>query len=268
VARLEEKLARFEEESGAQVAILTIPSLEGEPLEDYSIRVAEAWALGRAGVDDGVLVLIASQDRKMRIEVGYGLEDRLTDLQAGRILDRVMAPRFKKGDFPGGVEAGVDAILDTVRGTEVPALTLPDPAADRRLALPARLVGLGVFSLNVGIFSLIALFSTGPASWFLYVFLMPFYLLFPSALIAPGVGPVLLGIWIIGFPVLKWILRKSALGKRWLEAHPKVKKALNNPSTWHWSSGRGGGSTGGGFSGGGYSGGGGSFGGGGSSGSW
>ena len=100
--RLEAKLAGFEAETGAQVVVLTIPSLEGEVLEQYSLRVAQTWGLGRKGVDDGVLVLIASGDRKMRIEVGYGLEAQLTDLQAGRILDSVMAPRFRGGDFSGG----------------------------------------------------------------------------------------------------------------------------------------------------------------------
>ena len=90
---VEQKLAAFEKKTGAQVAVLTLPSLEGEPLEDYSIRVVETWKLGRTGHDDGVLLLIARDDRKMRIEVGRGLEDRLTDLVAGRILDHLLRPR-------------------------------------------------------------------------------------------------------------------------------------------------------------------------------
>jgi uncharacterized protein len=263
VARVEEKLAAFERETGAQVAVLTIPSLEDEILEEYSLRVAETWALGRAGTDDGVLFLISRDDRKMRIEVGYGLEGRLTDLTAGRILDEIVAPRFKRGDFDVGVEVGIDAILDAARGNELPALERGARPRAVRPDLVARLIGLGIFTVNVGVFSLIALFSSGFSSWFLYAFLMPFYLAFPSALIAPAAGPVLLGLWVVGFPLLKWFLRRSAIGKRWLEARPKLKKALNNPSTWSWSSGRGGG-----FSSGGFSGGGGSFGGGGSSGGW
>ena len=116
--RIESKLAALEGETGAQVAVLTLPSLEGEPLEDFSLRVVETWKLGRAGVDDGVLVLVARDDRQMRIEVGYGLEGALPDAAANRILANLMTPRFRAGDFDGGVEAAVDAIAGTVRGEE------------------------------------------------------------------------------------------------------------------------------------------------------
>jgi uncharacterized protein len=261
--RLEERLAEFESEGGVQVAVLTIPSLEGEVLEEFSIRVAETWSLGREGVDDGVLVLVARDDRKMRIEVGYGLEDRLTDLTAGRILDDVMKPRFRAGNFSGGIEAGVGAILDTLQGIEVEALTAK--SKPQRLPWKGRLIGLAIFSINVGLFSLVAIFSSGGGSWFLYIFLMPFYFLFPSALIHSRAGPIMLLLWVVGFPILK-ALKKSALGRGIADRHPKLKKAFSKGGGWHWTSGGGGG---GGFSsGGGFSGGGGSFGGGGSSGSW
>lgn len=266
--RLEERLAAFERETGAQVAVLTITSLEGEVLEDYTLRVAETWALGRAGVDDGILLLIARDDRKMRIEVGYGLEGRLTDLQAGRILDQVMAPRFRTGDYSGGIEDGVGAIVDIVRGVEVEALAGAGEGAAADMPWKPRLIGLAIFIVNVGTFSLIALFSSGCGSWFLYVFLMPFYFVFPQALIGRQAGLVLFGLWVVGFPVLKWILRLTGVGKRFLEAHPGLGKAFNNSGSWNWSSGGGGRSSGGGFSSGGFSGGGGSFGGGGSSGGW
>ncbi len=97
--QLEERLRLLEEETGAQVAVLTIPSLEGDPLEDFSMRVVETWKLGRAGADDGVLILIARDERRMRIEVGYGLEPVLTDAEAGRIVSRMMAPKFRSGDL-------------------------------------------------------------------------------------------------------------------------------------------------------------------------
>ena len=115
-AHLETKLGDLETRTGAQVVILLIPSLEGEPLEPYSVRVAQTWKLGRKGIDDGVLFLVAKNDRKMRIEVGYGLEPKLTDAQTREILDERVRPRFREGDFEGGVEAGVDAIASIIDG--------------------------------------------------------------------------------------------------------------------------------------------------------
>ena len=123
--RLEARLAAYEEETGSQIAVLTVPDLDGEPIEDYSMRVVETWKLGRADVDDGVLLLIAQQERRLRIEVGYGLEGTLTDAYSRRILDNVITPRFRQGDFSGGVEAGTDAILAVLAGN---ADELPQPA--------------------------------------------------------------------------------------------------------------------------------------------
>jgi uncharacterized protein len=119
--RIDQKLAAFEQSTGAQVAVLTVDSLDGEPIEDYSMRVVETWKLGKKGKDNGVLLLVAQQDRKMRIEVGYGLEGELTDLESGRIIDNVIRPDFQKGDFGPGIEHGVDAILNALGGGEVPA---------------------------------------------------------------------------------------------------------------------------------------------------
>lgn len=116
VRKLEQYLTDLDRTDSTQIAILTIPSLEGENLEDYSLRVAEAWGIGRKGHDNGALLLIAKQDRKVRIEVGYGLEGRLTDLLAGRIIDQEITPRFRKGDFEGGVLAGTQAMVEAVRG--------------------------------------------------------------------------------------------------------------------------------------------------------
>jgi len=114
--RLEQALSDFERSDSTQIVVLTIPSLEGESLEEYSIRVAQTWGIGQKGKDNGALLLVARDDRKVRIEVGYGLEGRLTDLLAGRIVDYDIVPRFKAGDFDGGVTAGVVGMIEAVRG--------------------------------------------------------------------------------------------------------------------------------------------------------
>jgi uncharacterized protein len=257
---IEGQLAAFEKATGAQVAVLTVPTLDGDPIEDYSIKVAQTWKLGRKGVDDGVLFLVARDDRRMRIEVGYGLEAKLTDAQCGRILDDVVRPAFRNGDFGGGIEAGVNAITGTIEGKDV--IPSPSPFRSRGTAevpLAGRLLGTLIFVIVIGVFSAVALFGKGCMSWFLYLFLMPFYAAFPAALWgAPGA--LAIPVWLLGFPIAKLLLGKTGAGKSFLKAHPGL-------VAFAASSGRSG-SGGGGFSGGGFSGGGGSFGGGGSSGSW
>jgi uncharacterized protein len=110
------ELKAFEQTDSTQIVILTIPSLEGEVLEDFSIKVAEAWKIGQKVKDNGVIFLVAKKERKIRIEVGRGLEGRLTDLMAGRIIDLVIKPRFKREDFDGGFIAGVSSLIDATRG--------------------------------------------------------------------------------------------------------------------------------------------------------
>ena len=114
--QLEQSLQSFEQRDSTQIVVLTVPSLEGDSLEDFATRVFEAWKLGQKGRDNGVLLLIAKNDRKIRIEVGYGLEGRLTDLLAGRIIRDVIAPRFKSGNFDQGVLDGVNAIMGAIKG--------------------------------------------------------------------------------------------------------------------------------------------------------
>lgn len=114
--QLETMLAELERSDSTQIAVLTIASLEGEVLEEYSLKVAETWKIGQKGKDNGALLLIAKNDRKLRIETGYGLEGRLTDLQAGRIIRDVIRPKFRDGDFDGGTLAGVTAMVAAVRG--------------------------------------------------------------------------------------------------------------------------------------------------------
>jgi uncharacterized protein len=113
-ARISNKLESLEKRTGAQVAVLTITSLDGATLEEYSIRVTESWKLGRKGINDGVLLLIVPGERRMRVEVGYGLEDKLTDLQSSRIIESIVTPLFRAGDMAGGIEAGVDAIIGVI----------------------------------------------------------------------------------------------------------------------------------------------------------
>jgi uncharacterized protein len=113
---LETRLADFERSDSTQIVVLTIPTLAGENLEEYAIKVAESWKVGMKGLDNGAILLIAKQERKIRIEVGRGLEGKLTDLVSGRIIRGDIAPRFKAGDIDGGVIAGVAAIMAVVKG--------------------------------------------------------------------------------------------------------------------------------------------------------
>ncbi|MFZ3207354.1 MAG: TPM domain-containing protein [Geobacteraceae bacterium] len=113
---VEERLSAFERSDSTQIVVLTIPTLGGESLEEFSIRLAEAWRIGQKGLDNGAILLIAKEERKIRIEVGRGLEGKLTDLVAGRIIRGDIAPRFKVGDVDGGVNAGVSAIMAVVKG--------------------------------------------------------------------------------------------------------------------------------------------------------
>ncbi|MEO0557016.1 MAG: TPM domain-containing protein [Bacteroidota bacterium] len=122
---LAQRLAQFEDSTGAQVVVLTIPSLDGAVLEEFATTVFRTWGLGQAGADNGVLLLVARDDRELRIEVGFGLEGDLTDAMAGRIIRNVIVPQFRAGDFDAGVLLGVDAILGSIEGTYVP----PDDVA-------------------------------------------------------------------------------------------------------------------------------------------
>lgn len=128
-ATLEQSLKDFEAKKGAQIAVLIVPTTAPETIEQYSIRVVEQWKLGRKNVDDGVLLIVAKNDRTLRIEVGYGLEGALTDVTSNRIINETIVPRFRQGDFYGGISAGVDSIMRVVSGEPLPA-----PPAQKRSA--------------------------------------------------------------------------------------------------------------------------------------
>lgn len=117
---LEQQLTQLEAEKGSQIAVLLVPTTAPEAIEQYSLRVAEAWQLGREGVDDGALLLIAKDDRKLRIEVGYGLEGVIPDATAKRIISEVISPKFRQGDFAGGIGAGVERLIGLVNGEPLP----------------------------------------------------------------------------------------------------------------------------------------------------
>jgi uncharacterized protein len=254
-ARIEQTLAALERDKGAQVAVLTIEALDGEPLEEYSLRVAESWKLGRAEQDDGALLFIAKNDRKMRLEVGYGLEPYLSDVMSRRILDQILRPSFRAGDFDGGIERAVGAIDGLIRGTSTLPVPEPNPFEGD---LPTRTFGL-LWFLFLMPFVLVVL-GTNPFQWFLYLFLIPFVYVGGLTLLGPNASPVLVVAWLIGAPIV-W----SFFGRRRKKQKSGAHRRGAGWSSGSWSSG------GGGFSssrGGGFSGGGGSFGGGGSSSSW
>jgi uncharacterized protein len=121
VASLDQTLKDFEARKGSQVAVLIVSTTQPETIEQYSLRVAEAWKIGRKKVDDGAILVVAKDDRKLRIEVGYGLEGALTDVTAKRIDDEVITPKFRNGDFSGGISDGVNRILRVIDGEPLPA---------------------------------------------------------------------------------------------------------------------------------------------------
>ncbi len=146
-AALEQRLRAFETEKGSQIAVLIVPTTQPEAIEAYALRVAEQWKLGRKKVDDGVLLLVAKDDRSLRIEVGYGLEGAVNDATAKRIIEERITPRFKAGDFAGGINAGTDALQRLITGEALPA---PEaPAAGSEEVWPMLPV-LAVFTLVIG----------------------------------------------------------------------------------------------------------------------
>ena len=124
IASLTQTLKDLETRKGSQVAVLIVPTTDGEAIEQYSLRVAEAWKIGRKKIDDGALLVIAKNDRRLRIEVGYGLEGALTDVTTKRIIDEDITPKFKAGDFAGGVSAGVIRMIRVIDGEKLPE---PEP---------------------------------------------------------------------------------------------------------------------------------------------
>ena len=129
-AQLEQKLAAFEQKKGSQIVVLMLPSTEPEDIAQYAIRVAEQWKIGRKEIDDGLLLIVAKQDRKLRIEVGYGLEGAIPDLTAKRVISEIISPKFKQGDYFGGLNAGLDQLIGLVEGEALPPPARPNTSAN------------------------------------------------------------------------------------------------------------------------------------------
>ena len=202
--RLTATLKAHEQATGNQIAVLTIATIDGHSVEEYATKVFESWKLGQKAANNGVLVLVVPQDRKMRIEVGYGLEGTLTDVASSRIIRNVMTPRFKAGDYDQGIELGVATIVAQLegRGDVTSAATAVSPKADSgsgqmhfnepNLAWPERIL-LGAFIFGIiGLFTFVGVMTPG-VGWFLYVFLIPFWAMFPLIIIGTRATMYLLG---------------------------------------------------------------------------
>jgi uncharacterized protein len=251
---------------------LTVSTLEGESIEAFAVRVFEEWKLGQRDKDNGVLIIVAPEDRKMRIEVGYGLEAVLTDVAAARIIRNVMTPKFKDGDFEAGIEQGVQAIVAVLLGGEAPADAAGDESGEEMFQGPdlswSERILLGAFIFGIiGLFTLIGLVTPGGMGWFLYLFLIPFWAMFPIAIIGTKGTLYVFGTYLAGYPTLKLLLGQQA----WYRKAAQDLKTTGVASVGGFTMSSGGSSWssgGGSSSGGGFSGGGGSSGGGGASGSW
>lgn len=254
-SKIEQGLKAFEQSDSTQLVILTIPSLEGENIEEFSIKVAEAWKIGQQQKDNGIIFIVSKQERKIRIEVGRGLEGRLTDLMAGRIIDQVIKPRFKQGDFDGGFIAGASALISATRGE---FKTEQRPFQRKQKSFPpflTFLLFLGVFVLIIGSFSRIVGGIAGAAGLpgLVHLTVTPIGIL-PFILLA-----------VAGFGAGFFLPSLFAMGGRrgGFRGHDRGGGFFYGP--WMGGQSIGGGGFGGG---GGFSGGGGSFGGGGASGNW
>lgn len=254
---LEQKLAAFEAAKGSQLAVLIVPTTHPEEIEQYSIRVVEQWKLGRKNVDDGALLIVAKNDHRVRIEVGYGLEGVLTDAMSNRIIDETITPDFRQGNFYGGIDAGLDNMMKLIQGEPLPPPEEqwhPGGAAHALGLLPelffAVLIGSvvlrAIFGRTVGS----ALTGVGAAvlAWFASHALL-------LALLAGAGGFI--------FALLAGLAR----GSGW-SSYPRTTGGFGGGLGGLGGGFGRGGFGGGGFGGGGFGGGGGGFGGGGASGSW
>ncbi|NOY69613.1 MAG: methanol dehydrogenase [Deltaproteobacteria bacterium] len=254
-AMLDSKLENLEKSDSTQVVVLIVPSLAGDALTDFSMRVAEAWKIGQKDKDNGALLLIAKKDRKIRIEVGYGLEGRLTDMVSGQIIRNIIRPAFRNGDFDRGVIDGVDAITAAVRGEYKNA----GNSRSRRMPI-SEPSGGAVFSMVVFVFLLLQIGrikrSAGTVAGGV---LLPMF----GAMFFPFSWMILLALIPIG---LVSGLVFSVIGAA-MAASGGISSSTSRRGGYggggYWG---GGGGFGGGF--GGFSGGGGGFGGGGASGGW
>lgn len=278
--RIEATLAAHEKTTTNQVAVLTVPSLGNDSVEGFAVKVFSTWKLGQKGKDNGVLLIVVPEERRMRIEVGYGLEGLLTDGIAGSILRASLAPRFRAGDYDRGIEDGIGAIIAVLEGRgyeEAPdasaavstqtagnssgernAFNAPDMPWYQRVLMGGFIFGI------IGLFTGIAVVTPG-AGWFLYLFLIPFWAMFPVIVIGAKPTFVVFMTYLLGFPIAKLSIRKRAW---YLKAARELKQKGSTTIGGMVIGSGGSGSSSSSGGGGGFSGGGGSSGGGGASGSW
>ena len=260
-------LKAHEEKTTNQIAVLTVPTLEGVSIEEYATAAFNTWKLGQKGKDNGILLIVAPKDRKMRIEVGYGLEGTMTDGIAGSIIRNVMTPLFKSNDYDKGIDKGVRAMINVLEGGQAPIETggtgaevKKTSALDLEVAdisiTEKILFGAFIFGI-IGLFTAIGILTPG-MGWFLYFFLIPFWATFPIVVLGTTGTLYLLITYVVGFPIAKLILSRTD----WYEKARKDLKTKGSASIGGFTVGSGG-------SGGSWSSGGSSFsGGGGASGSW
>jgi uncharacterized protein len=278
--RLTAMLKAHEQATTNQVVVLTVPTIGQTSIEEYAVKVFEAWKLGQKGKENGILVVVVPQDRKMRIEVGYGLEATLPDGAAGEIIRTWMTPAFKAGNYDKGIEDGVAAIIARLEGRGGPVDRTPaeaptsSSASSRSMAngldaapmpLTQRLlVGAFIFGM-LGLFTIVGILTPG-VGWFIYVFMIPFWAMFPIVVIGAQPTLYLIATYLVGYPLAKLYLGRQ----EWYKKSARELKTTGRTSFGGFVMTSGGGSSGGGWSGGGdsFSGGGGSSGGGGASGSW
>jgi uncharacterized protein len=198
ITALSQQLAALEQSKGAQIAIVVLPSTQPESIEQFGIRLAEAWKIGRQGVDDGVIVLVAKEDREVRIEVGYGLEGAIPDAVAKRIIDEHMTPKFRTGDFAGGLQTAIDLLSKAIDGEALPAPKATNKPAEETYFDSEMLLVLFVFLAGAarkvfGVIGAIGIASlAGAAAWFvfssLWIGLLAGVLTFGASFLRPGRG--------------------------------------------------------------------------------
>ena len=266
-------LKAHEEKTTNQIAVLTVPTLEGVSIEEYAVTVFNTWKLGQKGKDNGILLIVAPKDRKLRIEVGYGLEGTMTDGIAGSIIRNAITPFFKNNDYDRGIDEGVRAIINVLEGGQALAETAKSgedvkksSALDLEVAdisiTEKILFGAFIFGI-IGLFTAVGILTPG-MGWFLYFFLIPFWATFPIVVLGTSGTLYLLITYIVGFPIAKLLLTRTD----WYKKAQKDLKTKGSANIGGFTVGSGGGGSSWSSGGSSFSGGGGSSGGGGASGSW
>jgi uncharacterized protein len=273
IKTLSDKLKAHEDLTGNQIVILTIPTLNGENIEDYANNVFTEWSIGQRDKNNGLLIVVAPSERSVRIEVGYGLEGIVPDAVASQLIRHIMVPQFKEGNYEAGISECTNSIVKILEGGDNSEylsnmeenqedagflnVDSPDMSIIERILFGAFIFGI------IGLFTAVGIFTPG-VGWFLYVFLIPFWAIFPIVVIGTSGAFICLVIYLIGFPLAKIFIKKTA----WYKKASKGGKSGGWISSGGFNTGSSSGSSWSSGSSSSFSGGGGSSGGGGASGSW